>query len=474
LCIKSAVNIRLQHFYNPFLQFKLFLLDIQIFLQTLLQKIEQLEARIKILEAENALLRNRKNSNNSHIPPSQDQNRPKKNQSLREPGNKKVGGQPGHEGTTLECRSRVDEVIKHSPDACQSCGTKLNNDLEQLISKRQLIDIPTIVLKCIEHRVYKKQCSCGHTTQGSFPQHVANPVQYGPNVESLVGYLHARQYLPYERTKEFLNDVMGLSISTGGINNILQRIAQKALPIYDIIKEKIQQATCIGADETGVNINGKNHWAWTWQNDKLTYIVCAASRGFKTIREAFENGLPNVVLIHDRWACHFQMSAKAHQICAAHLLRDLNYLNQLYKDKCIWAKEFKVLLQDAIHLKKQLTTADYYYPNKNRDALFKRLQHWLLYPIEELHKNCKTLQKKLLAKQECILYFLLQSNVTSDNNGSERAIRNIKVKQKISGQFKTLQSANIFAVLRSVIDTSIKNGNNVLSALHLIATFGTE
>ena len=299
-------------------------------------------------------------------------------------------------------------------------------------------------------------------------------MQYGPNVESLVGYLHARQYLPYERTKEFLNDVMGLSISTGGINNILQRIAQKALPIYDIIKEKIQQATCIGADETGVNINGKNHWAWTWQNDKLTYIVCAASRGFKTIREAFENGLPNVVLIHDRWACHFQMSAKAHQICAAHLLRDLNYLNQLYKDKCIWAKEFKVLLQDAIHLKKQLTTADYYYPNKNRDALFKRLQHWLLYPIEELHKNCKTLQKKLLAKQECILYFLLQSNVTSDNNGSERAIRNIKVKQKISGQFKTLQSANIFAVLRSVIDTSIKNGNNVLSALHLIATFGTE
>ena len=168
------------------------------------------------------------------------------------------------------------------------------------------------------------------------------------------------------------------------------------------------------------------------------------------------------------------MDAKAHQICAAHLLRDLNYLNQLYKDKCVWAKEFKVLLQDAIDLKKQLITADYYYPNQYRNALFKRLDHWLLYPIDELHKESKKLQKKLLAKRDCILYFLVQSNVAPDNNGSERAIRNIKVKQKISGQFKTLQSANIFAILRSVIDTAIKNGKNVLNALHLIATFGTE
>ncbi len=267
---------------------------------------------------------------------------------------------------------------------------------------------------------------------------------------------------------------MGLPISTGGINNILQRIAQKALPMYHVLKEKITQATCVSTDETGVNINGKNHWAWTWQNDTLIYIVCAASRGFKTIAGAFENGLPNAVLIHDRWPSHFQMDAKAHQICTAHLLRELNYLNELYKNKCNWTIAFRSLLQDAIQLKKELTTADYYYPNIKRDALFERLNQWLLYPINEQYKKSKKLQKKLLAKQECILYFLLQSNVSPDNNGSEGAIRNIKVKQKISGQFKTLETANLFAILRSVIDTAIKNGNNVLNALHLIATFGTE
>ena len=449
-------------------------MDLQLLVQTLLQKIEQLEARIKILEAENAILRNKKNSGNSHIPPSQDQNRIKKNQSLREPTTKKVGGQPGHEGTTLACSKVVDIIIKHSPAQCNGCHGNLDNSTEQLISTRQLIDIPPIALQVIEHQVYKKQCSCGHTTVSAFPKHVAAAVQYGPNVESLIGYLHARQYLPYERTKEFLNDVMGLSISTGGINNILLRIAQKALPMYNTIKQKIEQASVVGADETGVNINGKNNWAWTWQNDKLTYIVCAASRGFKTIQNVFEKGLPNATLVHDRWPCHFQTNAKAHQICTAHLLRELNYINELYKDTCVWAKEFKALLIEAINLKKELVTADYYYPNKKRAALFEQLHYWLRQPIEEQHIKAKKLQKKLLAKQDCILNFLVQSNVTPDNNGAERAIRNIKVKQKISGQFKNLQSANVFAVLRSIIDTTIKNGNGVLSTLHLIATFGTE
>ena len=449
-------------------------MDLQQLVQTLVHKIAQLEARIKILETENAMLRNKKNSGNSHIPPTQDQNRVKKNQSLRVPTDRKVGGQPGHIGTTLTCSKVVDVVVKHSPDQCTSCQGNLAHTAEQLVSTRQLLDIPVIALQCIEHQVYKKQCTCGHTTVGSFPKHVAAPVQYGPNVESLIGYLHARQYLPYERTKEFLNDVMGLSVSTGGINSILQRIADKALPMYNAIKQKIEQASVVGADETGVNINGINNWAWTWQNEKLTYIVCAASRGFKTIQKVFENGLPNATLIHDRWPCHFQTNAKAHQICTAHLLRDLNYINELYKNTCVWAKEFKALLLKAINLKKELTTANYYYPNNQRDALFEELNHWLSEPIEEEHKTAKKLQKKLLAKKDCILYFLLQSNVSPDNNGSERAIRNIKVKQKISGQFKNLQSANIFAVLRSIIDTTIKNGNNVLSTLKLIATYGTE
>lgn len=433
-----------------------------------------LNGHISVLQLEIAELKNKKNSNNSHIPPTQDQNRLKKNQSLRVSSGKKAGGQKGHEGSTLECSAQVDEIINHVPTNCSNCGNDLMNHPEVLVSSRQLLDIPPIVLKCIEHRLYKKQCSCGHTMQGSFPQHVACPVQYGPNVETLVSYLHARQYLPYNRMQELLKDVMGLPLSTGGIYHILQRMARKATPMYNQIKVAIEQAGCVGADETGVNINGKNHWAWTWQNHKLTYILCAAGRGFQTIKDTFTNGLPNAVLVHDRWPCHFKMIAKAHQVCCAHLLRDLNYINELYENKCTWAQDFKTILLDALQLKKELINADYFYHNKAREALFERLHQSLLFPIEQQHPKSKTLQKKLRAKQDCILYFLRQASVPADNNGSERAIRNIKVKQKISGQFKSIENANIFAILRSVIDTTIKSGNGVINALHLIATFGTE
>jgi transposase len=438
------------------------------------QMIDALNVQVKNLETEISLLKNKKNSNNSHLPPSKDENRVKKNQSLREKTDKKVGGQPGHEGTTLECSSDVDEVIKHSPAFCNGCGYDLSTTAETLVASRQLIDLPPISLKRIEHQVFKKQCNCGHTMESRFPSYVANPVQYGPNVEALVGYLHTRQYLPYSRMQEFLKDVMGLSVSTGGINNILQRLVKKAMPFYDQIKERIEQATCVGTDETGQNINGKKYWMWTWQNNKLTYILSSDSRGFKTIEEAFEKGLPNAALVHDRWACHFQMHAKAHQICIAHLLRDLNYINDLYDKKCSWILNLKTLLQQAIQLKKEFGENDYYCPNESRQILFDKLEQSLHYPIDEDYPKSKSLQKKLLAKQDCILYFLLQPNVPPDNNGSERAIRNVKVKQKISGHFKSTDGANIFAVLRSIIDTILKAGQNVLNSLFLIATFETE
>jgi transposase len=430
--------------------------------------------QIKDLETEIALLKNKKNSNNSHIPPSKDENRVRKNQSLREKTDRNPGGQPGHEGTTLECSNQVDEVIKHSPGFCSCCGNDLSTTEETFVSSRQLIDVPPILLKRIEHQIFKKQCSCGQSMQSDFPPYIANPVQYGPNVEALVGYLHTRQYLPYGRMQEFLKDVMGLPVSTGGIHNILQRLAKKAAPFYNIIKERIKQSTCIGTDETGLNIDSKKYWMWVWQNNTLTYILCSANRGFKTIEENFEHGLPNAALVHDRWACHFQTDTKAHQICIAHLLRDLNYIRDLYGKKCDWASDFKSLLQEALHLKKGFTIDDYYFPNVKRQTLFNKLQQLLAYPLHQDHPKSKTLQKKLLAKQDCILYFLLQPNVPPDNNGSERAIRNVKVKQKISGQFKSTDSANVFAILRSIIDTTIKSGQNVLTTLFLIATFGTE
>ena len=59
-------------------------------------------------------------------------------------------------------------------------------------------------------------------------------------------------------------------------------------------------------------------------------------------------------------------------------------------------------------------------------------------------------------ERQNLFTFLYIENVPPDNNGSERAVRNIKVKQKISGQFKIDKTAQNFAQIRSVIDTTIK------------------
>ncbi len=455
-------------------------MDTKILIETLLAKIQSQEqtinglvTRITVLEAELAIYKNKKNSNNSHTPPSKDENRPMKNQSLREKSDKKAGGQQGHEGKTLECSAVIDEVVEHVPNYCNCCGKDLTCVPEEIIDTRQIIDIPVIKPVCAEHRIYRKTCSCGHSTESNFPAHLTAKVQYGAGVESLVGYLHARQYLPYERMKEFFTDVMGLSVSVGGIHNILKRLAQKALPHYEQIKERLYQSVFIGTDETGVKVNGQKDWMWTWQNDDLTFIVHSDNRGFKTIEDNFSSGLPNATLQHDRFACHFNCKARHHQICMSHLLRDLQYIDELYAE-CEWASEMKALIVQALQLKKEQTISTYYGENEERQRLMIRLDELLHFTLSKNHGKAKTLQKNLLKYQQYILYFLYHPKVPPDNNGAERAIRNIKVKQKISGQFKSDRGVGGFAILRSVIDTTIKSGQNVLNALSLIAKLGTE
>ena len=456
------------------------ILDTKLLIDSLLKTIEKQQQTIEVLiqkvaslELELSLLRHKKNSNNSHTPPSKDENRPVRNQSLREKTGRKPGGQSGHEGKTLQCSTTVDEVLDYQPDYCTCCGENLSNVPGSLVETRQEIDIPVILPVCKAHRIYRKTCTCGQQTQSSFPAHITASVQYGANTESLIGYLHARQYMPYKRMQEFMGAVLGLPISTGGINHVLNRLVQKALPHYLQIKERIIQSVFVGTDETGMKVNGKNHWMWTWQNDELTFILHSDNRGFKTIEDNFAHGLPNSVLQHDRFACHFNCEAIHHQICMAHLLRDLNFICELHSD-CAWPFEMKALITAALKLKNELTTPDYYGHCPKRNSLETQLSQLLQLELDPEHSKARTLQKSLQKHQQYILYFLHHPQVPPDNNGSERAIRNIKVKQKNSGQFKSDEGADGFAVLRSIIDTATKAGQNILNQLLLIAKLGTE
>jgi transposase len=432
------------------------------------ERIAKLESIIANLETEIARYRTPKNSGNSSLPPSSDFAPPKRNQSLREKSDKAPGGQQGHDGFTHPMKEVPDIVVKHTPYICSECGKDLTEVIaESFVDKRQVIDIPQIQPIYTEHRVYKKTCSCGHVTQGSFSQGVNAPTQYGSSVEVATVYMHSRQYMPYERMAEYFKHVMNLPVSPGTLNNIVHRFAQKASPAYNAIKAAIEQAEYAGSDETGGKVNGKKHWFWTWQNDKCTFIIHSESRGFDTIELTFPDGLPNTILGSDRWAAQLKSTTQGHQICMAHLLRDLNFIEQLHGSQ--WATDLKAIIKEAIELKKQLTESDYNQPIHARDLLENRLQQILEQPIPTEHNQAITLRKSLIKIQQYILQFLYHAFVPADNNGSERAIRNVKVKQKVSGQFKSREGADDFAVIRSIIDTAIKSGKDVYNELMLIA-----
>jgi len=427
------------------------------------ERIVFLEARVAALEKSLARFENPKNSRNSSIPPSKDENRPKKTQSLRENSKRKSGGQPGHKGHTLEISASPDSVIEHIPGFCRCCGNDLSGIPAELSSTRQVVDIPVIRPVYTAHKSFYKKCRCGEKTQAAYPDGINAPVQYGSGVETLVSYLHARQYLPYKRMKELFKDCFGIGLSEGSIDNIIQRFAQKAAPIYQKLKKAVADSAVIGCDETGAKVDGNKHWVWTYQTEQLTVLAMSESRGLKAITSHFQEGFGEAILCHDAWRTYFHYSENRHQLCCAHMLRELNYMVERYKST--WAEELRSLFREAISLKKKLTEFSDQQAKENIAAIESQLDKLLQATVNKTHKEAVTFQKRLLKYRDSILTFLHYHKVPPDNNSSERAVRNIKVKQKISGQFKSTRGAEDFCVIRSVIDTLIKRSENVLQNL---------
>jgi len=443
------------------------------------QRIKELEAEIvmlklqvKFLISEIEKLKHPKNSNNSSLPPSKDDNRINKSRSLRTSSGKNVGGQQGHEGNTLTMTDTPDEIIEHKPHYCNHCGKDLTGIISKEAMRRQVVDIPPIIPQYIEHRIFSCECSCGHITESSFPIGVNAPISYGSNIESVIAYLHTRQYLPFDRMREYFSDVCNLSISTGAISDILKRFSEKSLSSYEVIAGKVKNSFVIGGDETGAKVNGKRGWFWTWQSKMATFITFSNNRGKNTIDGCFPDGFPKSIFVHDCWKSHFDTIATRHQLCTSHLLRELKYFEERYKS--LWATKFKQLLLDALKLKESLAPTDYLQPISKRVDFENSLGRLLVSVIPENMKEVITFQKRMIKYRNYIFTFLYFQDVPPDNNASERAIRNIKVKQKVSGQFKTANGAQTYAIIRSITDTCIKNKQNILAAFKTIANLQPE
>jgi transposase len=273
--------------------------------------------------------------------------------------------------------------------------------------------------------------------------------------------------MPSNRIKSYLKDIMGIPISEGTIYNIIESMGNRAIPVYEIIKEKIATSKIIGGDESGVKINGDKAWFWVFQNPLYTFIKVAYSRGYNTIVETFSNGFPISIYVSDSLPAQLKINTKAKQLCLAHLMRELKSFENAFN--CTWSTKLKQLFKDAISYKKQMAVDDYLGPNQKIKGFENQLTELLQIDYSGKHKKLRAFIKRLIKNRGAVLTFLYHLEVPPDNNGSERAIRNAKVKMKISNQFKSVDFANHYAVIRSVIDTTIKNSKNVFDALSCLA-----
>jgi transposase len=447
-----------------------------------------LKEQISSLQAENAGLRSeiklltekvmlllklqesqaiKKDSHNSHNPPSSDFSKPKRNKSLRKKTGRKSGGQPGHKGNTLKMVADPDEIVDLKSNYCKACGEDLKSLNHELVSRRQEVIIPPISPLYKEYRQYGCLCNCGHHQKATYPQGVNAPIQFGSSVIAMVSYFNVFQYVPYRRLKLLFKDIFNLSISEGSIENLLNKAAEKSNPIYQTIFEKIQTANYIGSDETGAKVNGEKWWIWVWQNVKNTFLKASDNRGFATVEQLFPNGLPNATIGSDRWAAQLKIASKNKQLCFPHLQRDLIYL--IETEKTPWATQFKELLSKTLKLRHVAFQRNKAFQKKETQTqeLEQELNHLLAITISKnTALKTHTFQKSMIKHRNYLFPCLYDLDVPPDNNASERAIRNIKVKQKISGQFKSGQ--HTFCVLRSIIDTLRKRELDVFFFLKQI------
>lgn len=434
--------------------------------QEILDRLNRLEAENKALRAENAELKARlakyekQDSSNSNQPPSTD--RFKKNQSLRKQSRNKSGGQNGHKGTTRLQTKNPDEVIRCHPEKCSNCETDLVFVEGKISSVRQEFDVELPEPKVVEYQQIEKVCPvCSSKNKGDFPKQIRAPVQIGNNTRALTTYLHVSHKIPFNRTKEVIADLLGLEISEGTVENFLEKAFEETKEIHWEIMQRLKTCKYINSDETGIRVEKKNYQLWTWCNEFYSYYAADKRRSTAVIEENLGTDYQGII-IHDCHSAQNNTKAGNHQQCLVHIDRALKYAIQ--QENCYWSQSFYHFSLSARKVRDQIWQEDFDPEARSKiiEAFHKALDQIMKAPPNQ--EEGMKLYKRVLKHRDSILTFMDHPDVPADNNGAERAIRNAKIRQKVSGCFRNSEAAERYAVILSWIETAKKQGLSALEA----------
>ncbi len=448
------------------------------------------------LELENAWLRDRNarlverisalerrlglNSRNSGQPPSSDgQKKPaaeRRTRSLRGKTGRKPGGQTGHKGKTLCRTASPDRVEEHVPSSCRGCGASLSAAVGQPVA-RQVFDLPEPrPLEVTEHRGHARRCGrCGVVTRVAFPVDVSAPVPYGQRLAGAAVWLRHAHFLPERRLSQVMAVLFGARVSPATLaamsGRAAGRLRRAAARIQDLAASK---ARVKHLDETGLRVGGRTRWL---------HVICTPLLAAYRVSERRGAVLPGVtgVAVHDHWQCYWPMEGVEHALCNAHRLRELQALVEF--DKEDWARRLQRLLLRAWRVARIARERDIAVPARLLARLARGYDR-LLVEAMAFHESQPPLSPprpgrrgaprrrkghnlalRLHERRDETLRFLTDPQVPFTNNEAERDLRMMKLRQKISGGFRSRSGADDFAVLRTIIATAQKQRRDVVKAL---------
>jgi transposase len=444
------------------------------------------QAENERLIQENAELRARLNQNctNSSQPPSS--NPFIKPKSLRVKTGRKPGGQPGHQGSTLQVTTTPDEVVEHKVDACSYCGGDLSQVVPTVSQTRQVVDVKIVPL-VTQHSVQSKTCPvCGKQTAADFPRGVDHYLQYGNTYKSLIVYLNQVNFVPYQRLAQISKDVLGIPVSQGTLVNIVHKCGWSLKSALANIKDQLIKSSVAHFDETGTRVKGKTQWLHSAGNEQFTYLETHPKRGSAATQAI--GILPEFTgtAVHDFWKSYYHYGKCKHALCNAHILRELNGIVENYHQT--WAVKMKGLLLDikqSIEDSLGIVTINEFEDFEDRYDVILRLgekenplDHARPVATKTLtlshkrgrraHTKARNLLDRMRRYKPDILRFMDDTEVPFDNNLAERDIRMSKVQLKISGGFRSDQGNIVCNRIRSYIATATKQGISVLEAIQAV------
>lgn len=431
----------------------------------LLSIIEKMQAEIDELKA-----RLNENSNNSNRPPSSDGFRQTKSAMPKNKG--KRGGQDGHLGKTLKRVAEPDFVIDCEPQQCQ-CGESTFVSEAEIAESRQVFDLPEPHLEVVEYRRLKRQCRCGKRVSGKFPEDVLAPVQYGVKVQAMVSLLSVHGCLSHRKIGQLFGDLYGYELNEATTQEMGNRSAEK-MPMAEI-KAAIIESAVVNFDETGIRENGKLKWLHNASTALLTYQFVHQKRG----GEAMESPLSILVEfkgvgVHDCWASYFGFSEMQHAICNAHILRELTGIIEMGESK--WGLEMKELLLEMYEKsdKGKGVIEEIGAYEKRYEAIIRAGEEEEPAPKKSNARGRwkrtkgRNLLERLSKNADSVLLFSKQEEVPFTNNQAERDIRPVKVKQKVSGGFRSESGSRSYTQIYSFISTMRKMNRQVFQELRSV------